>query len=85
MLTCGKLGQVYNIGTGIRKTNLEVVRQILKQLGKPESLISYVQDRLGHDRRYAVDTAKASKLGWQPENDFEKALQETVKWYKKKQ
>lgn len=85
VLISGELGQIYNIGTETRKTNLEVVRQILKQLDKPESLISYVQDRLGHDRRYAVDTAKVKDLGWQPEHEFEKALQETVDWYKKKQ
>lgn len=80
----GEIGQIYNIGTEIRKTNLEVVRLILKQLNKPGNLISYVQDRLGHDSRYAVDTAMVRKLGWKPEHDFGKALEKTVMWYKKR-
>lgn len=85
IMISGEIGQVYNIGTGIRKTNLEVVRLILKQLEKPDSLISYVQDRLEHDRRYAVDTARVRKLGWQPEHEFEEALEKTVIWYIERQ
>jgi len=76
-LTKGKLGEVYNIGGGNEKTNL-----ILKILGKPESLITFVEDRLGHDRRYSLDSSKIMKLGWKPEFNFEDALFKTINWYK---
>ncbi|MBI3626762.1 GDP-mannose 4,6-dehydratase, partial [Candidatus Uhrbacteria bacterium] len=78
----GKVGEIYNLGTRCRTTNLEVAHEILKLLGKDESFIEHVQDRAGHDRRYAVNSDKLRKqLGWKPEYDFERALAETVHWY----
>lgn len=75
-------GEVYNVGGHNEKTNLEVVKELLKQLDKPESLIQYVEDRLGHDRRYAIDPTKLQKeLGWEPKYTFETGLKETVQWY----
>jgi dTDP-glucose 4,6-dehydratase len=81
-LTKGKLGEVYNIGGGNEKNNLEITNLILKILGKPESLITFVEDRLGHDRRYSLDSSKIMKLGWKPEFNFEDALFKTINWYK---
>jgi len=78
----GANGEVYNVGGHNEKTNVEVVKEILKQLGKSESLIQYVEDRLGHDRRYAIDPTKLQQeLGWQPQYTFETGLKETVQWY----
>jgi dTDP-glucose 4,6-dehydratase len=77
----GTLGEAYNIGGENEQHNLDVIRLMLKALGKPESLIKSVQDRPGHDRRYALDTAKLRALGWAPRTDFENALRETVAWY----
>ena len=78
----GKSGEIYNIGGASERTNLEVVRTILEVLGKPESLIHFVKDRPGHDRRYAMDFSKLKKeLGWQPTVTFEKGIQKTVTWY----
>ncbi len=78
----GKIGEIYNIGSNNEKTNIEIVRQILKILDKPEGLIKYVDDRLGHDRRYAIDSSKIQReLGWKPIYDFKEGLEETVKWY----
>jgi dTDP-glucose 4,6-dehydratase len=75
-------GQVYNFGASSERHNIDIVRQVLKLTGKPESLITYVTDRLGHDRRYAIDAAKAQReLGWAPRHRFEDALGETVRWY----
>lgn len=85
VLNKGKLGEAYNIGGGNEKTNLEITRMILDILKKPESLIKFVDDRLGHDRRYSLDSSKTRKLGWEPEWSFEDALQDTVKWYIEKQ
>jgi dTDP-glucose 4,6-dehydratase len=81
VLNKGKFGEVYNIGGGNEKTNIEITHLILNILGKPESLITYVEDRLGHDLRYSLDSTKTRKLGWEPEWDFESGLKETVKWY----
>lgn len=78
----GKLGEVYNIGADNEKTNKEITEIILKQLGKDESSIEHVKDRPGHDKRYALDSSKIKELGWKPEYDFEKALKETIDWYK---
>lgn len=75
-------GEVYNIGGGWELTNLELAGEILNLLGKPRSLIRHVQDRPGHDRRYAVDSSKIRReLGWSPAYDFNGALKETVRWY----
>ena len=79
----GEPGEVYNVGGGNEKHNIEVTRLVLRLLGKPESLIKRVTDRPGHDRRYALDCAKIKALGWQPARDFEAELAETVEWYKK--
>ena len=77
----GKDGEIYNIGGHNERTNLEVVKTILKALGKPESLISYVKDRPGHDLRYAMDPTKIeNELGWKPEFNFDTGIQETIKW-----
>ncbi len=78
----GREGQVYNLGGHSEKTNLEVVKTILKHLGKPETLITYVTDRPGHDLRYAIDSTKSEKeLKWNRTYDFEKGIKETVDWY----
>ncbi len=78
----GRIGEVYNIGGNNEKPNIEIVRLILQNLGKPESLITYVKDRLGHDRRYAIDSSKIQReLGWQPLYTFEQGIAETIKWY----
>jgi dTDP-glucose 4,6-dehydratase len=82
VLTRGRLGEVYNIGGESERPNVAVVRALLKTLGKPESLIRYVTDRAGHDRRYAMDCAKLRReLGWQPRHGFEAGLASTVQWY----
>lgn len=78
----GKIGEAYNIGGGNEKTNMEITRIILKELGKDESWIEYVKDRPGHDFRYALDCSKIRALGWRPKYDFDRAIQETVQWYK---
>ncbi len=77
----GRPGEIYNIGAGNELPNIELTRLILKLLGKPESLIRYVKDRPGHDRRYSLDCTKIKALGWRPRHRFEEALAETVRWY----
>ncbi len=78
----GKIGEVYNIGGNNEKPNIEIVKLILSHLGKSESLITYVKDRLGHDRRYAIDSSKIQKeLGWAPLYTFERGIHETIEWY----
>ncbi len=77
----GQVGSIYNIAANNERTNLEITRRILTILGKPETLIQFVTDRPGHDRRYALDTRRIRALGWQPQADFEDALRETVLWY----
>jgi dTDP-glucose 4,6-dehydratase len=77
----GEPGQVYNIGGGQERTNMEITKGILEALGKPESLIRYVDDRPGHDRRYSLDYRKLASLGYQPRADFRSMLAETVAWY----
>lgn len=82
----GAPGKVYNIGGGSERKNIEIVKLILQELGKPESLITYVKDRPGHDRRYAVDSTRLRReLKWQPRYTFEKGLKETIDWYCGKQ
>lgn len=78
----GKNGEVYNVGGNNEKTNRYITDTILKYLGKDCSLIKYVADRLGHDRRYAIDATKIKEeLGWQPEYKFEQAIEKTIEWY----
>ncbi len=78
----GKVGEIYNIGGHNERTNLEVVKTILKALDKPESLIQYVTDRPGHDRRYAIDPTKIeTELGWKPQYTFDTGIAMTIQWY----
>ena len=78
----GRVGEVYNIGGHNEKRNIDIVKIICKELGKPESLISYVTDRKGHDLRYAIDPSKIhDELGWMPETMFEEGIRKTIKWY----
>lgn len=82
ILENGKVGEVYNIGGHNERSNLDVVKTILKQLGKPESLITFVGDRKGHDLRYAIDPSKIhGELGWMPETKFDDGICQTIDWY----
>jgi dTDP-glucose 4,6-dehydratase len=82
----GKPGEVYNVGGNNERKNIEITKLILKELDKPESLIRYVQDRLGHDRRYAIDSSKIQhELGWKSKHSFEAGIGETIRWYKDNQ
>jgi dTDP-glucose 4,6-dehydratase len=81
VLRKGVPGEIYNVGGGFERTNLEVTRGILRALGKDESLIKFVKDRPGHDRRYSLDTAKLRSLGWEPKVSFDDGLPATVRWY----
>ncbi|WP_337774640.1 dTDP-glucose 4,6-dehydratase [Mitsuokella jalaludinii] len=82
ILQKGRVGEVYNIGGHNERANIDVVKTILKELGKSEDLIEYVADRKGHDRRYAIDPTKIhTELGWEPETKFEDGIKKTVKWY----
>lgn len=75
-------GEVYNVGGHNEMANIDIVKLILKELGKPESLIKFVEDRKGHDRRYAIDPTKiTTQLGWEPETKFENGIVKTIKWY----
>jgi dTDP-glucose 4,6-dehydratase len=77
----GKPGEIYNVGGGNERTNIDITTGILRLLGKPESLIKRVADRPGHDRRYSLDCSKLKSLGWKPSKSFEQDLEETVRWY----
>lgn len=78
----GRLGEVYNIGGNNEKANIEITKLLIKELGKDESSIKYVEDRLGHDRRYAIDSSKIQKeLGWHPSVTFEEGIKITIDWY----
>lgn len=78
----GTVGEVYNIGGHNERTNLEVVKTVLKELGKGEELIRFVTDRAGHDRRYAIDPTKIKNdLGWEPTTTFDEGIKQTIKWY----
>ena len=78
----GRVGEVYNIGGHNERTNLEVVKTIIKELGKSEDLIKYVTDRPGHDIRYAIDPTKIkNELGWEPLTLFDEGIKKTIKWY----
>ncbi len=82
VLRRGKNGEVYNIGAEDEHKNIEVVRELLRLTDRDESLIEYVKDRPGHDRRYSLDCTKTKDLGWEPEVGFETGLEQTVNWYK---
>ncbi len=77
----GKLGEVYNVGANNEVKNIDIAKRILTLLKKPEDLIKFVSDRLGHDKRYALDCGKIHALGWKPDKNFEEALAFTVRWY----
>lgn len=81
ILSHGEDGEVYNIGGGNEKTNIEITRRILDLLGADESMIEYVRDRPGHDLRYSLDCSKLRAMGWKPEHTFDEALERTVRWY----
>lgn len=82
ILRKGRIGEVYNVGGHNEKRNIDIVKIILKELGKPESLITHVADRKGHDRRYAIDPTKIhNELGWLPETKFEDGIKKTIQWY----
>jgi dTDP-glucose 4,6-dehydratase len=84
VLEKGRAGQIYNIGASQEMKNIDIVKLILKNLGKTEELIEFVKDRPGHDRRYAIDSSKTrSELGWEPSFRFEEAIVQTIEWYKK--
>ena len=82
VMRMGKLGEVYNVGANNEVKNIDIADRIVNLLEKPESLIKFVNDRLGHDKRYALDCEKIHALGWKPEKDFEEALAFTVRWYR---
>lgn len=77
----GKLGEIYNVGTGDELTNLDMTKVVLRTLDKPDSLIKHVEDRAGHDRRYALDVSKLRALGWQSKHTCESAVAKTARWY----
>ncbi len=82
ILADGRVGEIYNIGGHNEMHNLDIVKLICRELGKPESLITFVTDRKGHDLRYAIDPTKMrDELGWQPETKFEDGIRETIRWY----
>ena len=82
VLEKGKIGEIYNIGSGIEKKNIEVVKKILKLLSKPQTLISFVKDRPGHDFRYSLDFSKIKRIGWCPKVGFDEGISKTVDWNK---
>ena len=82
ILRKGCIGEVYNVGDHNERANIDIVKLICKELGKPESLIIYVTDRKGHDRRYAIDPTKTHReLGWLPETKFTDGIKKTIQWY----
>jgi dTDP-glucose 4,6-dehydratase len=81
LIAHGKAGETYNIAGGNEVENIEIARAIVRKLGQPESLIQLVRDRPGHDRRYSLDAGKLAALGWRPNRDFLRALDETIDWY----
>lgn len=81
LLHNGKIGEVYNIGSGVEKSNLEITGIILKELSHGKEMIEFVKDRPAHDMRYSVDFSKLKNLGWKPEYSFDEAIRETIRWY----
>jgi dTDP-glucose 4,6-dehydratase len=84
VVTKGRPGEVYNVAGGAEQENLSTAKQVLARMGKPEDLIRFVDDRPGHDRRYAMDDAKLRGLGWAPQIPFEQGLSETIAWYRER-
>jgi dTDP-glucose 4,6-dehydratase len=82
VLRSGAIGEIYNVGAGNELPNRELTLKILAHLDQPESMIQPVEDRLGHDRRYSIDTTKVRELGWAPDRDLDEALEETIAWYR---
>jgi dTDP-glucose 4,6-dehydratase len=82
VLRKGAIGEIYNIGGGNETTNRELTSMVLSNMGVGEEMVEYVQDRLGHDRRYSIDCSKANALGWKPSRDLDVAIAETVEWYR---
>jgi len=82
VLRKGTIGEIYNIGGGNETTNRELTSMVLSNMGVGEEMVEYVQDRLGHDRRYSIDCSKANALGWKPSRDLDVAIAETVEWYR---
>jgi dTDP-glucose 4,6-dehydratase len=82
ILQYGQPGEIYNVGSGVEMSNLDITKRLLKLLDKDERYIKYVEDRKGHDRRYSIDCSKLRSLGWKPLYDFDVGLKETVQWYK---
>ena len=82
VLRKGTIGEIYNIGGGNETTNRELTSMVLSNMGVGEEMVEYVQDRLGHDRRYSVDCSKANALGWKPSRNLDVAVAETVEWYR---
>jgi dTDP-glucose 4,6-dehydratase len=82
VLRKGTIGEIYNIGGGNETTNRELTSMVLAKMGVGEEMVEYVQDRLGHDRRYSIDCSKANALGWKPSRDLDVAIAETVEWYR---
>lgn len=78
----GRIGEIYNVASGVEIRNIDMVKEILRLLDKPEDLIQNVEDRPGHDRRYSLDTTKLKALGWRSRQTFQEALEKTVKWYR---
>jgi len=85
ILEKGVIGEAYNLGSGVEKKNIDIARAIVKILGKTNDSIEFVKDRPGHDFRYALNSSKISKLGWQTQMNFEEGLEQTVNWYKERE
>jgi len=77
----GSVGEIYNVGSSDERTNLDVTKEIIDAVGASEEQISFVEDRPGHDARYALETSKIESLGWRPETSFSDGLEQTVKYY----
>jgi dTDP-glucose 4,6-dehydratase len=82
LLDAGREGETYNVGGGNERENVDITRRVLAELGRPESLIRFVDDRPGHDRRYSLDASKLARLGFSPRTPFEQGLSETIRWYR---